>query len=105
MLQGGSYHAECHIGINTGARGIMNQQYRTRLARSALERVQASGDRCGSCLATWNNGNDRSRNPRECGVVGDTIVRGDHDNAPNASGGRERLERPAQRGLAGNGDE
>jgi hypothetical protein len=89
VLQGGSNHSERDVSINTRPCSIMNQQYRTRLAWGTLERVQASSDRCGPCLATGNNGNDSGRDPRECGIVGDTILRGNHNDAPNASGRRE----------------
>jgi hypothetical protein len=83
----------------------MNEQYRACVTWGTLKRVQASGDRCGSCLATRNNGDDSSRDPWECGVVGDTILCGDHNDAPNASGCRERLQRPAQCRLSSDGDE
>jgi len=105
VLQGGSNHSERDVSINTRPCSIMNQQYRTRLAWGTLERVQASGDRSGSYLATGNNGDDSGRDPRECGVVGHTILRGDNNDAPNASGFRERLQRPAQCWLSSNGDE
>jgi hypothetical protein len=99
---GGGYDAERHIGINTRASSIVNQEDIAHIAWGALQRVYASGDRCGSCLATWNNGNDSSRDPRECRVCGDSILRGDDDDAPNASGSRERFKRPTERRLSGN---
>jgi len=105
VLQGGSNHSERDIGINARACGVVNQQYRAGLAWGALKRVQSSGNRCGSCLTTWNNGDDSGRDPWKRCVIGDTILRGDHNDAPNASGCCERLQRPAQCWLSSDGDE
>jgi hypothetical protein len=46
VFQRSSRNAERHIGINARARGIVNQKDRARIARSALKRLQASGNRC-----------------------------------------------------------
>jgi hypothetical protein len=105
VLQGGSDHTERYVGIYAGACSVMNEQYRACVTWSALKRVQASGNGCRARLTTGDNGDDSGRDPRECGVIGDTILRGDHDDAPNASGCRERLQRPAQCRLSCNGDE
>jgi hypothetical protein len=105
VLQGGSNHSERDVGIYARACSVMNEQYRACVTWGALKCVQASGDRCGSCLATGNNGDDSSRDPWKRCVVGHTILRGDHNDAPNASGCRERLQRPAQCRLSSDGDE
>jgi hypothetical protein len=43
---GGGYNPERHLGINTGARRIVNEEYGTRLTWGALKRAQSSGHRC-----------------------------------------------------------
>jgi hypothetical protein len=92
VLVGGGYDAERHFGINARASCVVNQEDITHFAGCALKRLQASGDRCGSRLATRNNRNNGARNPREGGVGGDTILCGDDDDASNAGGCRERLK-------------
>jgi hypothetical protein len=86
MLQCGSNHSERDVGIYARACGVMNEQYRACVTWSALKRVQASGNGCRARLTTGNNGYDSGRDPRECGVIGNAILRGDDNDAPNASG-------------------